>query len=385
MPYIRLCYNPYSTKPYNFIDEITEAWCENSRPERGEWPVLAEFAEPVEHELLASWSHAASGLRAIVAIHSTALGPAIGGCRMQPYPTLADAASDVLRLSRGMTYKTAIANIPYGGGKAVIIGDPDRDKTPELLLAMADFVQSLGGRYITSFDAGTGLEDVLVMAQQTDFVAGFEGDNENASASTALGVFACMKAAARAQLGDRCLRGVRVAIQGLGNVGSRLASLLAQEGANLIVADIDPAKAAFWAGNTGASLAHPDEILFADVDIIAPCALGSAVQLAGIDRIKARIIVGSANNQLLHDDVAVALHRSGILYCPDYLVNAGGIVNLHYQRSNWSRPNVDRHVLSLAETLEQVIDEAQLEDLPPLAIANKVAERRIAAARERAQ
>jgi len=329
-----------------------------------------------EHVLVTARQDTASGLAAFIAVHNENRGPAMGGCRILKYASQDVAIKDVLRLSRAMTYKNAIADIPYGGGKAVIIADPRTEKTAELLHAMGDFVQSLGGRYITSFDSGTTLDDVCTIGERTEFVAGTLAAAGNASGSTANGIYFCMRAAAERVHGTTDLAGLTVAIQGVGNVGSRLSRRLAADGVRLIVADVDEAKARQAANETGATVVGIDDILATPADIVAPCALGGILSAQSIPGLKAKIIVGGANNQLAtaHDDAR--LRAAGILYCPDYLANAGGIIDLHYQRSNWTSEAVDKHVASLATTFQEIIDRSESVNLGTSQVADTIARER---------
>jgi len=336
------------------------------------------FLDFADHAFVTARQDRASGLKAIIAVHNDNRGPAIGGCRIMPYRTLDDAVRDVLRLSRGMTYKTAIADIPYGGGKAVIIADPRRDKSSKLLEAMGDFVESLEGRYITSFDSGTTLDDVQVIARTTSFAAGFLPEAGNASGSTALGVYHCMLVAAEKIYGSACLDGLKVAIQGVGNVGERLSRLLARDGAKLILSDVDNAKAERLAAELGSKVASTDAILRETCDILAPCALGGVISAETIPELNARAIIGGANNQLARPEDDARLLERGILYCPDYLANAGGIIDLHYQRSEWDRTAVEEHVASLGETFREVIARAENSKHPTGHIADRIAEERFA-------
>lgn len=306
-----------------------------------------------EHERVLMHSDPASGLVGIVAIHNRNRGPAIGGCRVLPYPTVLAALTDVLRLSRGMTYKCAIAGIPYGGGKAVMIADPATEKTEAKLIAMARLVDSLGGAYITSFDSGTTMDDLHVMRSATPYVAGIAQGFGNASQSTATGVFHCMAAAWRARTG-RELAGATVAIQGLGNVGYRLARLLEAAGARLVLADAEPARLSGLPGQ----IVAPEAIHAAPADIFAPCALGAVLNERSIDELKAGVIVGGANNQLATPEDAARLQARDILYCPDYLANAGGIVELHYQRGGGTADELEQHLKSLADTFEEILARA---------------------------
>lgn len=334
------------------------------------------FPDYDDHILVTARQDADSGLRAFIAIHNDYRGPAIGGCRILDYGLTDLAITDVLRLSRGMTYKNAIAGIPYGGGKAVIMADPNSQKTTALLHAMGDFVQSLQGRYITSFDSGTTLDDVRVIGERTEFVAGTLAEAGNASATTANGVYHCMRAAAESLHGSQKLSGMTVAIQGLGNVGERLAGLLAADGARLIVADIDRTKAERVSQSTGAAVMGVDDILGADCDIVAPCALGGILSARSILAMKARIVVGGANNQLATPDIDEVLRAAGILYCPDYLANGGGIIDLHYQRSAWSQAAVDAHVAGLADTFREVVARANEQGVGTAAVADAIARER---------
>lgn len=332
------------------------------------------------HKLVTARHDQASGLSAIIAVHDDSRGPAIGGCRISPYATFDAALNDVLRLSRGMTYKTAIADIPYGGGKAVIIADPRQDKTPALLEAMGDFVESLDGAYITSFDSGTTLDDVRTIGTRTRFAAGTLPEAGDASQSTAEGVFACMGAAADLALGRPTLQGSRVAVQGVGNVGGRLVRLLADAGAQIWLADTDEDHARHVAEATGATLCGIGEIHRIDADIFSPNALGAVLNERSIAELKARVIVGGANNQLATPDDDLRLRAAGITYCPDFLANAGGIVNLHYQRSTWSPARLSTHIEGLAETFREVYETAERSASGMGAIANAIAEDRIRAA-----
>jgi leucine dehydrogenase len=329
-----------------------------------------------EHELVTSRQELVTGLTAYIAIHNSRLGPAIGGCRIQPYANTAEAVDDVLRLSRGMTYKAAIAAIPYGGGKAVIVADPVTQKTPVLLHAMGDFVESLNGRYITSFDAGTTLEDVRTMAERTRFTAGTLAEAGNASVSTALGVYECLKVAARIQLGRSDLEGLRVAIQGIGNVGRRLADLLRDAGATLTIADVHEGRVAQAAAELQAQIVPCDHIHRVEADIFAPCALGGSLSRKTIGELRVKAVIGGANNQLASPQDDRHLMEAGILYCPDYLANAGGIVDVHYQRASWSAAAIARHIGSLAETFQEVIDRSRATGEGTGRVADRIAEQR---------
>lgn len=331
------------------------------------------------HELLTSRQQPHVGLTALIAIHNTRLGPAIGGCRMLKFPDPDAAITDVLRLSRGMTYKAAIAGIPYGGGKAVIVGNPATEKTSALVHAMGEFVESLQGRYITSFDSGTSLEDVRTMSERTRFTAGTLAGAGNASESTAYGVFRCLKVAVQYRLGRSDLQGLHIAIQGAGNVGSRLAGLLRDSGAVLSIADTDAEKAAAVAAATGARVVDSDSIHRIDADVFSPCALGSVLSARSIGELRTKVIVGGANNQLAEKADDRRLLESGILYCPDYLANAGGIIDVHYQRCNGSREAVRKHIEALSETFSDVIERSRALGTGTGAVADRIAEERFGA------
>lgn len=335
-----------------------------------------QFPDFDGHVLVTHRQDTASGLNAFIAVHNENRGPAMGGCRILKYGSTDLAIKDVLRLSRGMTYKNAIANIPYGGGKAVIIADPRVEKTTKLLHAMGDFVQSLQGRYITSFDSGTTLDDVNTIGVRTEFAAGTLAEAGNASGSTANGVYYCMRAAAERVHGTSDLGGLTVAIQGVGNVGRRLAEKLAADGARLIVADIETPNARAVAEATGATVVGVDEILLADADILSPCALGGVLSSQSIPDLKVKIVVGGANNQLSSADDDERLQHAGILYCPDYLANAGGIIDLFYQRSTWTSVAVDKHVRQLADTFHEVLERSRATGLGTAKVTDAIAQER---------
>ncbi|MEQ8762829.1 MAG: Glu/Leu/Phe/Val dehydrogenase dimerization domain-containing protein [Planctomycetota bacterium] len=287
---------------------------------------------PVDgYEQVVKATDAESGLRAFIAIHDTTLGPALGGMRMWPYDSEKEALSDVLRLSQGMTYKSAIARTGLGGGKSVVIGDPHKDKTPQLLQAMGRFVDSLGGRYITAEDVGISEHDLAIVRQETRFVTGLHresGSSGNPSPYTAYGVFLGVKACVQEADGNEDLTGKRVALQGLGQVGTRLVEYLQQAGAHVIVTDIGEKRVREVVESLGVESVSPTEIYDVDCDIFAPCALGAVINDETIPRLKCRIVAGAANNQLLAPEHGDRLLEKGILYAPDYVINAGGIINV---------------------------------------------------------
>jgi leucine dehydrogenase len=316
-------------------------------------------------------------LTAIIAVHNTNLGPAAGGCRMFPYACHRDALTDVLRLSKGMTYKSALAGLPLGGGKSVIIGDPARDKTRDLLLAMGDFVDSLGGSYITAEDSGTSVKDIAIIGERTAHVSGVvAGDRFGGDPSpvTALGVFVGIAEAVR----YRCktdLHGIRVAIQGVGNVGYNLAKLLVDAGALVTVADINQENLDRAINTLDVTETPLAEILSAEVDVLAPCALGGAINPDTVRNIRAGIVAGAANNQLSSPQMGSELLDRGILYAPDYVINAGGIIDVYYQRKGERMVSVvEDHVSKIASTLNAIFECSDMERKPTNEVADRLAE-----------
>ena len=334
------------------------------------------------HERVLFAHDAAAGLRAVVAIHSSALGPAFGGCRMRAYADDAAALTDALRLSRGMTYKAAICGLPLGGGKSVILGDPRRDKTPDLLRAMGRLVESLGGRYVVADDVGTTLDDLAVMREETRHTAAATlASRESTLGVTAHGVLAAIRAAARQRLGLADLAGLRVAVQGLGNVGMPLCGYLAAEGASLVVADPDPARVAQAATAHGARVVPPEAVYDAGVDLFAPCALGGVLDDVAIPRLKARVVCGGANNQLAARRHDAALAARGIAYVPDYVANAGGVID-YYQETIDDRPEAVLHAVGRIEAITAgILEQAAASGRTPLQVADAMVAARLAAAR----
>ncbi len=330
-----------------------------------------------QHELVAFKEDEASGLRAIVAVHSSRLGPATGGCRMFAYADEHAALADVLRLSRGMTYKSAMAGIPLGGGKAVIIGDPAQHKSRDLLLAMGDFVQGLNGAYVTAEDSGTGVSDMAVIAERTRHVSGVvkgESGGGDPSPTTAYGVYQGIRAAVRFRFNSD-LKGVRVALQGVGNVGYHLAKFLVDEGADVLVADINTRNIDRAVSDLGVTPVALSDILSADVDVLAPCALGGAISEASVDDIKATIVAGAANNQLDTAEMDAALMSRGILYAPDYVINAGGIIDVYYQTQGQRDQEMLReHVDHIGNCLTEIFERSAKTGQATGAIADAMAE-----------
>ena len=337
-----------------------------------------------QHEKVAFHHDRASGLTAIIAVHNTRLGPALGGCRIYPYSNDAEALRDVLRLSRGMTYKASLARLPLGGGKSVIIANPHTDKTPELLAAMGDFVESFNGTYITAADSGSGVPEMEAFAKRTRHVVGAgnrdasHGGNRSGdpSPSTVNGVFAGLKAAAGFRL-DRDLQGLNVAVQGVGQVGFGLAAQLVESGANVWVSDVYPANVERAVRELGVTAVAPDDIYGLDVDVFAPCAMGGILNETTLPVLKAKVIAGAANNQLGTAAIANELHQRGILYAPDYAINAGGLIDVFYEREGGSADTLNAHVLGIADTLKEIFLRSQEENLPTAVVADRVAMERV--------
>jgi leucine dehydrogenase len=347
------------------------------------------FTSPAfdEHEQVNFFYHRDSGLKAIIALHDTTLGPALGGCRMWPYASEADAITDVLRLSKGMTFKAAMADLPYGGGKTVIIGDPRTDKSEALFRALGRAIDTLGGRYYTGEDVGTAPADMDWAHEETAYVLGSTrgGGSGDPSPVTARGVWLGIRAAVAHRLQQSDLAGVRVAIQGLGHVGYNLARLLAQDGARLIVADIDRTRAERAADELAAKVVDVDAVLSAECEVLAPCALGGVLNDATIPQLACQIVAGAANNQLLEDRHGAALHARGILYAPDYVINAGGLINiaLELQPGGYDRARALAQVAAIGTTLAEVFERAAGAGLPTHEVADRIARERIAAGRQR--
>lgn len=299
------------------------------------------------YERVISCENKKAGLKSLIAIHNTKLGPALGGCRMWNYKTKEDAITDVLRLSKGMTKKAALAGLPLGGAKAVIWGDSKKDKTPELFEAMGEFVEYLDGKYIIAEDVGTTLEDLRIMARKTQY-AGSTNGSGNPSPKTAFGVYKGIKATVKHKLGLDSLKGLKVAIQGVGAVGKHLAFLLFVDGCDLIISDINEAPLKELAHKTDAKIVSEDEIYNIDCDIFSPCALGATLNLETIPQLQCSAVAGCANNQLLIPEYGLLLKERGILYAPDYVINAGGLINVFCEIGQVYNEN---KVLSLIENI----------------------------------
>ena len=336
-----------------------------------------------QHELVAHHHDPATGLRALIAVHNTRLGKGLGGCRMWTYASEDDALTDVLRLSRGMTYKAAMAGLPQGGGKSVILGDPRRDKSPGMMRAMGRFVNTLGGKYVVAEDSGTGVADIRLMAEVTPHVGGLAdaksvaaGRTGDPSPATAYGVFVGIQACVRAKLERKDLKGLRVAIQGAGNVGYRLAKHLHEAGAKLWVTDVHAPAVERYVKDFGATAVAMDQIFAVDADVFAPCALGAILNDRTIPQLKAGIVAGAANNQLAEPRHGLALLSRGKLYAPDYVINAGGIIDIFYEGPAYDEAKVKAHLDRIGDTLATVFDRASSENLPTGEVADRMAEER---------
>ena len=331
------------------------------------------------HEQVVFCQDPQSGLRAIIAIYSTALGPALGGTRFYPYVDEAAALSDVLALSKAMAYKAACAGVDLGGGKAVIIGDPTTMKTEALLRAYGRMVESLGGRYYTACDVGTYVQDMDVIAKESRFVTGRSPEHGGAGDSavlTAYGVFQAMRAAATHTWGAPSLSGRAVAVEGVGKVGHHLVEHLLEDGASVVVSDVNEA-ALERVRALGVSIASVPELPALDVDIYAPCALGASLTDDLLPRLKARVVCGAANNQLAHPGVEKALADRGVLYAPDYVANAGGLIQVADEIEGFRFERAKQKASHIYDTTLQIFQLADAEGLPPALAADRVAERRM--------
>jgi leucine dehydrogenase len=345
-----------------------------------------DHAEFDNHESLHYFRDEKTGLKAIIAVHSTALGPAAGGTRRWIYSNDADALTDVLRLSRGMTYKNAVAGLKFGGGKAVILASDDVPKSTDLFRAFGRSVDSLGGRYVTAEDVGCSVDDMRIVHEETEFVSGLPqvGDDAGGDPSpwTALGCFQGIEAAVQARLGADSLKGIKVAVQGVGHVGIYLCRLLHEAGAELYISDVDGDNLKMTTDEMPATIVPPTELLFADVDVLAPCALGNILTSTTIPKIKATIIAGAANNQLSTPADGVRLAERDILYAPDYVINAGGIISVAAEYyDNGSEEDVRADVGRIKDRLKNIFAQAQETGRPTHELADELARSIVAAAR----
>lgn len=350
---------------------------------------MTVFSNPAfdNHEQVVFCNDPKVGLKAIIAVHSTAIGPAVGGCRMWAYESEAEALTDVLRLSRGMSYKNAMTEISLGGGKAVIIGDSRTQKTPELMRAFGHFVDGLGGKYITAEDMGMTAHDMEYVAQTTRFVTGLNSGKAasgDPSPFTAHGVFSGIRAAANGVWGDDNLSGRRVLVQGIGHVGFKLARELTRAGATVYVCDIFEDNVRRAVSEFGATAVATDQIFTTDAEIFAPCAMGAVIDDEALDQMKFRAIAGAANNQLAEDRHGLALHQRGILYAPDYVINAGGMMSVANEVNGVAVDTITgmRNVEHLYDALSEIFARSKASDRPTSEVADAIAEGQIASARK---
>lgn len=345
-------------------------------------PTPGVFEQAAEHEQVVYGIDEATGLRTIIAIHSTALGPALGGTRFYPYPDESAALADVLRLARGMSYKAALAGLDLGGGKAVIIGDPTRDKNEGLLRAYGRVVHSLGGRYLTACDVGTYTTDMDVVGRETEYALGRSveyGGAGDSSILTAFGVFQGMRAAAETTWGEPTLRGRTVGISGVGKVGRQLVGHLLEDGATVVATDVSAAALA------AVTAAHPEvrtvgstpDLIAGDLDVYAPCALGGALTDEVVGTLRAKVVCGAANNQLAHPGVEKLLADAGILYAPDYCVNSGGLIQVADEREGFDFERARTRAARIYDVTAEVFRVATEEHLPPAVAADRIAEERM--------
>ncbi len=342
---------------------------------------MGVFAAPDfnDHEQVVFVNEPALNLRAIIAVHNTNLGPSLGGCRMWPYATEADALADVLRLSRGMTYKAAMAGVNLGGGKAVVIADAQKDKRPELLHAIGRWIDRLGGRYITGEDIGTNPIDMAEIKQETRYVSCLrkeDGGYGDPAPMTALGVFQAISAGVERVFGADRLSGLHVAVQGVGNVGRNLCRLLAEAGVRLTVCDVKEENQRTAVDEWGAQAVLPDAIYDTEADVFAPCAMGSILNDTTIERLKVKIIAGAANNQLEHDRHGKALKEKGIVYLPDYVANGGGLICCSAEWYRHDQAQVVANVIKIHDTCMDILDRASEMDVPTNAASDQLAEQR---------
>ncbi len=336
------------------------------------------------HEQLVFCHDPDARLNAIIAIHDTTLGPALGGTRMWPYKTTEEAIVDALRLSEGMTYKAAVANLALGGGKAVIIGDPRKDKTEALLRAHGRFVNTLGGRYITAEDVGISVQDMEYVYMETEWVTGIQSKplgSGDPSPVTAFGVYHGIRAACKWKLGSDDLKGVRVAVQGAGHVGYYLCEYLADQGAILTITDIDEARVSRVVNEFGATAVAPDAIYGVQCDVFAPCALGAIINDQTLPLLQCSVVAGAANNQLAEDRHGDALEEKDILYAPDYVINTGGLINVYGEIAGYGLRRAKEQAAEIYDTLLSIYKIAEDEEMPTYRAADRLAQQRLDAVR----
>ncbi len=342
---------------------------------------LFESMASMGHEQVTYWSEPASGYQGIIAVHDTSLGPALGGTRFWSYGSEEEALTDVLRLSRAMTLKAAVAGLDLGGGKGVIIGDSRTRDREAVFRAHGRAINALGGRYYAAEDVGTSEEDMAFVRMETPYVTGLHDGAGDPSPFTALGTFEGIRASARAVFGDPSLEGKHVAVQGLGHVGRYLCGHLARAGARITVTDVDEERVRGMVEEHGARAVPPGEIYRVEADVFAPCALGAVLNDDTIPVLRVRIVAGAANNQLAEERHADALARRGILYAPDYVINAGGIINVYRDIEEWGPERSREKTIAIHDTLTEIFRRARETGVTPAAAAAEVAESRLREAR----
>ncbi len=339
---------------------------------------IFEYMKNIKHEQLVLCHDETTDLTAIIAVHDTTLGPALGGTRMWTYDTESEAIEDALRLARGMTYKNAAAGLNLGGGKGVIIADPKKDKTEEMWRAYGRFVQSLNGKYITAEDVGVDAYDMEYVREETAFVGGLIDQSGDPSPATAYGVYFGLKGVAEEIWNAPSLNGKKIAVQGVGSVGYHLCKYLFEEGAKLVVTDINEESVKTVVKEFGAETAEPEEIYDQEVDILAPCALGAVINDETIPRLKVKAIAGAANNQLKDEEKhCQELQNKGILYAPDYIINAGGVINISDELKGYDKTRAYRRISTIKDSLRQVFEIAKRKQITTYEAASTLAERRI--------
>ncbi len=359
---------------------ITEVFTANQL--KKEAPVFGQLSFD-DHEQVVFCQDKDTGLKAIIGVHNTILGPALGGTRMYDYATEWDALNDVLRLSRGMTYKAAITGLNLGGGKAVIIGNPKKIKTPELMKRFGKFVHTLGGAYYTAEDVGMETSDMDTVREVTPYVTGIsetKGGAGNPSPVTAYGVYMGMKAATKFTYGTDKLEGKRILIQGIGHVGEELVRLTSEEGANVVISDINQERLEEVKHKYGADIYKGNDIYTETADIYAPCALGATINNDTIDKLNVKIIAGAANNQLENENIhGSLLQKKGIVYAPDFLINAGGIINVYAEIEGYGRDQIMAKTQNIYDTTLDILNKAKATNITTNAAAISIAEDRITA------
>ncbi|WP_025666014.1 Glu/Leu/Phe/Val family dehydrogenase [Aquimarina megaterium] len=359
---------------------ITEVFTANQL--KKEAPVFGQLSFD-NHEQVVFCQDKDTGLKAIIGVHNTILGPALGGTRMYDYATEWDALNDVLRLSRGMTYKAAITGLNLGGGKAVIIGDPKKIKTPELMKRFGKFVHTLGGKYYTAEDVGMETSDMDTVREVTPYVTGIsesKGGAGNPSPVTAYGVYMGMKAASKFAYGNDTLEGKRILVQGIGHVGEELVRLTSEEGAKVIISDINQERLEAVSTKYGVDIYRGDDLYAETADIYAPCALGATVNDKTIDKLKVKVIAGAANNQLANENIhGPLLQKKGIVYAPDFLINAGGIINVYAEIEGYGRDQIIAKTEKIYDTTLDILNKAKATNVTTNEAAISIAEDRIAA------